>query len=105
DCLLWLYQPIFVFFFFQAEDGRRDFHVTGVQTCALPIWIRKVRPSLSRVVSSDSTGKSVPVAIASALRASTVCMNGVVMSFPPGRVGYAIHLTRGASKRRGNHFC
>src|SRR5690606_11076180 len=28
----------FLFFFFQAEDGIRDFHVTGVQTCALPIW-------------------------------------------------------------------
>src|SRR5690606_40696460 len=26
-------------FFFQAEDGIRDFHVTGVQTCALPIWL------------------------------------------------------------------
>src|SRR5690606_39815575 len=25
--------------FFQAEDGIRDFHVTGVQTCALPISI------------------------------------------------------------------
>src|SRR5207253_6814782 len=23
---------------FQAEDGIRDGHVTGVQTCALPIW-------------------------------------------------------------------
>src|SRR5690606_42089669 len=28
-----------VVFFFQAEDGIRDFHVTGVQTCALPIFI------------------------------------------------------------------
>src|SRR5579883_2915019 len=27
------------FFFFQAEDGIRDFHVTGVQTCALPISV------------------------------------------------------------------
>src|SRR5690606_39813686 len=27
-------------FFFQAEDGIRDFHVTGVQTCALPIFAR-----------------------------------------------------------------
>src|SRR5690606_10103780 len=27
-----------VCFFFQAEDGIRDFHVTGVQTCALPIF-------------------------------------------------------------------
>src|SRR2546429_3765302 len=26
------------FFFFQAEDGIRDVAVTGVQTCALPIW-------------------------------------------------------------------
>src|SRR5699024_11659172 len=25
-------------FFFQAEDGIRDRNVTGVQTCALPIW-------------------------------------------------------------------
>src|SRR5439155_18517186 len=29
----------FFFFFFQAEDGIRDGHVTGVQTCALPIWV------------------------------------------------------------------
>src|SRR5690606_39989847 len=28
---------LLLFFFFQAEDGIRDFHVTGVQTCALPI--------------------------------------------------------------------
>src|SRR5690606_11871696 len=28
---------VFFFFFFQAEDGIRVFHVTGVQTCALPI--------------------------------------------------------------------
>src|SRR5256885_10729954 len=27
----------FIFFFFQAEDGIRDYKVTGVQTCALPI--------------------------------------------------------------------
>src|SRR3712207_7735204 len=27
-------------FFFQAEDGIRDIGVTGVQTCALPIWPR-----------------------------------------------------------------
>src|SRR5690606_40116675 len=31
------------FFFFQAEDGIRDFHVTGVQTCALPIFYRKLQ--------------------------------------------------------------
>src|SRR5690606_40017918 len=30
-------------FFFQAEDGIRDFHVTGVQTCALPISYSQVK--------------------------------------------------------------
>src|SRR5207253_5588687 len=32
-----VYVFFFFFFFFQAEDGIRDGHVTGVQTCALPI--------------------------------------------------------------------
>src|SRR5439155_10342323 len=31
----------------QAEDGIRDGHVTGVQTCALPIWCRTVVAGLS----------------------------------------------------------
>ena len=35
---------MFFFFFFQAEDGIRDTSVTGVQTCALPIWPRKWLP-------------------------------------------------------------
>ena len=30
-----------VSFFFQAEDGIRDYDVTGVQTCALPIFVDK----------------------------------------------------------------
>src|SRR5256885_5084779 len=32
---------ITIFFFFQAEDGIRDYKVTGVQTCALPIYIEE----------------------------------------------------------------
>src|SRR5256885_3297945 len=31
-------------FFFQAEDGIRDYKVTGVQTCALPISTKKKVP-------------------------------------------------------------
>src|SRR5690349_22078145 len=31
-----------LFFFFQAEDGIRDLYVTGVQTCALPIFTEVV---------------------------------------------------------------
>src|SRR5256885_12022228 len=48
-----------VFFFFQAEDGIRDYKVTGVQTCALPISVRprecrpvRIRPIPLRVRSS-----------------------------------------------------
>src|SRR5262249_59541532 len=37
-CFLWCSTRCFSFFFFQAEDGIRDWSVTGVQTCALPIF-------------------------------------------------------------------
>src|SRR2546429_201135 len=41
-CIYLLYYYIFFFFFFfQAEDGIRDVAVTGVQTCALPIFFSK----------------------------------------------------------------
>ena len=33
---------VFFSFFFQAEDGIRDSPVTGVQTCALPIWVGNI---------------------------------------------------------------
>src|SRR5260370_26920251 len=36
-------------FFFQAEDGIRDSSVTGVQTCALPIWPRAWAVGLRRL--------------------------------------------------------
>src|SRR3712207_8298872 len=42
-------QMLSVFFFFQAEDGIRDIGVTGVQTCALPIY-----PPFSLVRGSNS---------------------------------------------------
>src|SRR2546421_5408927 len=46
-CTLYSSDNIF-FFFFQAEDGIRDLIVTGVQTCALPIWriSSELRPSI-----------------------------------------------------------
>src|SRR5260370_3427619 len=37
-CVVWF---ALFFFFFQAEDGIRDSSVTGVQTCALPIFASK----------------------------------------------------------------
>src|SRR2546429_3070492 len=37
--VLLILQLRYFFFFFQAEDGIRDVAVTGVQTCALPIYV------------------------------------------------------------------
>src|SRR5690606_40186831 len=43
-----------------AEDGIRDFHVTGVQTCALPIWSTlQIRSSTCPGERSTSSGKSI----------------------------------------------
>src|SRR5690348_17982982 len=42
---LYIFRPSrssLLFFFFQAEDGIRDGRVTGVQTCALPIWHKAI---------------------------------------------------------------
>src|SRR5256885_7255186 len=37
-----------VVFFFQAEDGIRDYKVTGVQTCALPISAPQPSPATAK---------------------------------------------------------
>src|SRR5690606_40999516 len=44
------------FFFFQAEDGIRDFHVTGVQTCALPISDHADAAGIGGDVTADGAG-------------------------------------------------
>src|SRR3989442_1987149 len=48
-------QCLFCFFFFQAEDGIRDADVTGVQTCALPIYANL----LVSMISGDARGARV----------------------------------------------
>src|SRR5437660_12032568 len=48
-------------FFFQAEDGIRDGHVTGVQTCALPICL----PNCSLSCGSGTPPRSAPSGCAS----------------------------------------
>src|SRR5690606_28926808 len=74
----------FVCFFFQAEDGIRDFHVTGVQTCALPIyWLLAssnsilfglTEISIRPTVSASPVGVTVPQKIKRHGRAgATLC--------------------------------
>ena len=60
---------LFFFFFFQAEDGIRDYDVTGVQTCALPIWVPEWREFL-RYYFSGTGNRSVE------LRVSVLTMRG-----------------------------
>src|SRR5688500_19589587 len=54
------------FFFFQAEDGIRDYKVTGVQTCALPI------SAIAVVLALGGRLVSIPVLVA--LVATAVCV-------------------------------
>src|SRR5215217_8902064 len=66
--------------FFQAEDGIRDIGVTGVQTCALPIWPttasgRTVDRSIDRVGGEhvggpSSRGRAIGAAVHAATRTS-----------------------------------
>src|SRR5205823_8468390 len=44
------------YFFYQAEDGIRDKLVTGVQTCALPIWSEVRRRNLAGLVRQSDDG-------------------------------------------------
>src|SRR6478735_10858074 len=59
-------------FLFQAEDGIRDYKVTGVQTCALPISPPATTPSTPReYLSSDATGTGQSAATSSWSRRRT----------------------------------
>src|SRR5256885_3721154 len=52
---LTLYWCRFMFFcFFQAEDGIRDYKVTGVQTCALPIFGQDLREHADGLAAGDT---------------------------------------------------
>src|SRR6266576_6356787 len=54
------------FFFFQAKDGIRDLYVTGVQTCALPIFpVAVMTPTGMTKIVMTNTRKVVPTIIGS----------------------------------------
>src|SRR5205085_3253200 len=63
-CLVLVIILFLFFFFFQAEDGIRDLTVTGVQTCALPIYRRRCLPCQTAApitsVCTPSTSRVVP---------------------------------------------
>src|SRR5246127_2945111 len=70
------------FFFFQAEDGIRDLTVTGVQTCALPIFKRHL---MSRMQTgpgpSGNDPRTILITSASPGEGKTTVTLGLAMSF------------------------
>src|SRR6266508_1123599 len=56
---------IYVCFFFQAEDGIRDGHVTGVQTCALPILSPELPDELAVAAENVTDPRHVAYFVAS----------------------------------------
>src|SRR5690606_364445 len=85
-----------LYFFFQAEDGIRDFHVTGVQTCALPIsGSRGV--DMSRRWSIDfETYSAVDLRVSGAFRyAEDPSTEALILAFSDGSFDpVAVDLTR-----------
>src|SRR2546428_4983763 len=59
-----------MFFFFQAEDGIRYLIVTGVQTCALPIWASAMIDQVAAPTEATTDGLPVPTAAAAATTAA-----------------------------------
>src|SRR5690606_39780155 len=91
-------------FFFQAEDGIRDFHVTGVQTCALPI-LREVGLgyiTLERGTPSLSAGEARRLRLASLLSSG---LTGVLYVLDEPTIGLHprdnARLEIGRASRRG----
>src|SRR5207302_3859432 len=72
----YVFLVIVFFFFFQAEDGIRDFHVTGVQTCALPIF-----GHLYAVTTNPAEAGGLGLAIAA--RAGSVIADPEFVQFHP----------------------
>src|SRR5690606_40713037 len=71
-------------FVFQAEDGMRDFHVTGVQTCALPISaISGVLMRLVVISGICTSPLSLAVTLVKAARGTLVAMVGMRASCQP----------------------
>src|SRR3712207_8649048 len=81
-------------FFFQAEDGIRDIGVTGVQTCALPIWVWTSCPSASTRIARYWT--CVPGASPRPEMSSTARYSGEDASVP-----IAVHAPRSEERRVG----
>src|SRR5690606_40317365 len=90
-----LHAVLFFFFFFQAEDGIRDFHVTGVQTCALPICRGVTLATAPYALEAEPRHQARHRALGSA--------DPFTMQLAPD-FAHAIHLQRSEERRVGKEW-
>src|SRR5690606_40095287 len=91
------------FFFLQAEGGIRDFHVTGVQTCALPIcptWTNSGATSTASSVACWATAGPTARADPTTVGAMVVAVADPA-STPTPRPPVSAQIGRASSRERG----
>src|SRR5256886_16636463 len=90
---------MFVFFFFQAEDGIRDLTVTGVQTCALPIWPNQTTDATG--IAAVASWTLATTAGANTLTATATGLTGSPVTFTAtGTAGSAGSIAASAGDRQ-----
>src|SRR6478735_11061825 len=98
------------FFFFQAEDGIRDYKVTGVQTCALPICgCSNTDPSLdgdggvlawvSDCNALTGAGTARRIIVRSGTTNTVIPANSLCPTATPPREARGVRLTKNANGR------
>src|SRR2546426_3446048 len=86
------------FFFFQAEDGIRDYKVTGVQTCALPIFVRRCMTNV--FAASYSAIRQLPTKVVENTKQIAVQVRrGEFMQIPGLRLGVRDNASVAAAPR------
>src|SRR5206468_5439623 len=102
----------FLCFFFQAEDGIRDLIVTGVQTCALPIWLESPAPMVNSNTSGCTCSKSCVRVARSIIAGCAACHVPSLIPYfgswqrsEERRVGKSVDLGGGRSRRKTRETC
>src|SRR5207253_6389046 len=92
---------LYFFFFFQAEDGIRDGHVTGVQTCALPISNASECTSRVLRLRAFTPSRSGSHALAASSSLSSCTSNSTAI--PSSRASCRSEIGRASCRERGEN--
>src|SRR2546429_3987200 len=94
---------ILLFFFFQAEDGIRDVAVTGVQTCALPIFRPKIYyDSQTALVCLENTHNMAGGTLYTAPQIDDIDRKSTRLNSSHGYISYAVFCLKKKKKKKDN---